>query len=164
MPRWLLHRGPVSSSANAQMHNFHFQLPNTRTTCSFFVQVHLGLTGSRSSTSLPNTHSFPFASFSTNVTQCCSHSFSLVMSSPATANSYRQVTDYLVKKGFNRTNAIFTQEIRDLDESGKPRPSADLRSAGRFRKAFTHLEKWVENGLDLHKVSCRVSSPSQDIR
>jgi len=61
------------------------------------------------------------------------------------------VTDYLVKKGFNRTNAIFTQEIRDLDESGKPRPSADLRSAGRFLKAFTHLEKWVENGLDLHK-------------
>ena len=76
---------------------------------------------------------------------------------------FDQVTDYLVKKGFNRTNAIFTQEIRDLDESGKPRPSADLRSAGRFLKAFTHLEKWVENGLDLHKVGhhpgpCRVLS------
>ncbi|KXJ92915.1 WD40-repeat-containing domain protein [Microdochium bolleyi] len=70
---------------------------------------------------------------------------------PASQDLNKIVTDYLVKKGFNRTNAIFTQEIRDLDESGKPKPSADLKSAGRFRKAFTHLEKWVENGLDLHK-------------
>lgn len=66
---------------------------------------------------------------------------------------HRQVTDYLIKKGFHRTEVIFRGEVKDLDETGRPKTSSDSKGPGRYLKAFVHFQKWIENGLDLHKVS-----------
>ncbi|RYP25265.1 hypothetical protein DL765_000146 [Monosporascus sp. GIB2] len=76
--------------------------------------------------------------------------------SPSTTSSSNQnlnqiVTDYLIKKGFHRTEIVFREEVKDLDESGRPRPSTDSKGPGRYLKAFIHFQKWIENGLDLHK-------------
>lgn len=76
--------------------------------------------------------------------------YSLILYRRLTRTS--QVTDYLTKKGYKRTEAIFSQEVKDLDENGKPNPNAGMKGSGRFLKAFNFLHKWVENGLDLHKV------------
>ncbi|KAI1080708.1 transcription initiation factor TFIID subunit 5 [Whalleya microplaca] len=73
------------------------------------------------------------------------------------ADSTFWVTDYLVKKGYKRTEEIFRQEVKDVDESGKPKhhndPAASERifPAGKYLTAFRHFERWVDNGIDLYK-------------
>ncbi|KAI0810565.1 WD domain-containing protein [Xylaria sp. FL0064] len=67
------------------------------------------------------------------------------------------VTDYLLKKGYKRTEEIFRQEVKDLDESGRPRQNGDVSvsdkiyPAGKYLSAFKFFERWVDNGLDLYK-------------
>ncbi|KAH9909941.1 WD domain-containing protein [Xylariomycetidae sp. FL2044] len=67
------------------------------------------------------------------------------------------VTDYLLKKGYKRTEEIFRQEVKDLDESSRPRQhnepavSEKVFPAGRYLSSFSHFERWVDNGLDLYK-------------
>ncbi|KAI0904838.1 WD domain-containing protein [Ustulina deusta] len=67
------------------------------------------------------------------------------------------VTDYLLKKGYKRTEEIFRQEVKDLDESGRPRQHSDapisdkIFPAGKYLSSFKHFERWVDNGLDLYK-------------
>ncbi|KAI0095933.1 transcription initiation factor TFIID subunit 5 [Daldinia grandis] len=67
------------------------------------------------------------------------------------------VTDYLIKKGYNRTEEIFRQEVKDINENGKPRDHADAVApnkflpAGRYLSAFKHFARWVDNGVDLYK-------------
>ncbi|KAI1422237.1 hypothetical protein F5Y12DRAFT_764024 [Xylaria sp. FL1777] len=69
------------------------------------------------------------------------------------------VTDYLLKKGYKRTEEIFRQEVKDLDESGRPRQHTDgpvsdkFFPAGKYLSSFKYFERWVDNGLDLYKVS-----------
>lgn len=63
------------------------------------------------------------------------------------------MTDYLIKKGFHKTEIAFRQETKDLDENGRPKQTADSKGPGRYLKAFQHFQKWIENGLDLHKVN-----------
>ncbi|KAI0378475.1 WD40 repeat-like protein [Hypomontagnella monticulosa] len=82
-------------------------------------------------------------------------------SSTTTATSNQNlnqiVTDYLLKKGYKRTEEIFRQEVKDLDETGKPRDhneSVNLNKffpAGRYLKAFKHFASWIDNGVDLYK-------------
>ncbi|KAI1767925.1 transcription initiation factor TFIID subunit 5 [Hypoxylon sp. FL1150] len=67
-----------------------------------------------------------------------------------------QVTDYLLKKGYRRTEETFRQEVKDIDESGKPRAASDpsnskLLPAGKYLGAFKHLARWIDNGIDLYK-------------
>ncbi len=69
-----------------------------------------------------------------------------------------QVTDYLIKKGFHRTEIIFREEVKVLDENGRPKPNSDSKGPGRYFKAFIHFQKWIENGLDLHKVGPLLTS------
>ncbi|KAI1407635.1 WD40 repeat-like protein [Hypoxylon sp. FL1857] len=67
------------------------------------------------------------------------------------------VTDYLLKKGYKRTEEIFRQEVKDIDENGKPRDSSDATAsnkffpAGKYLKAFKHFELWVDRGIDVYK-------------
>ncbi|KAI0540102.1 WD domain-containing protein [Xylaria digitata] len=67
------------------------------------------------------------------------------------------VTDYLLKKGYKRTEEIFRQEVKDLDEGGRPRQHSDgsvsdrIFPAGKYLSSFKHFERWVDNGLDLYK-------------
>ncbi|KAJ3577310.1 hypothetical protein NPX13_g3261 [Xylaria arbuscula] len=67
------------------------------------------------------------------------------------------VTDYLLKKGYRRTEEIFRQEVKDLDESGRPKQNTDgsvsekIFPASRYLSSFKHFERWVDNGLDLYK-------------
>ncbi|KAI1654015.1 transcription initiation factor TFIID subunit 5 [Daldinia decipiens] len=67
------------------------------------------------------------------------------------------VTDYLIKKGYNRTEEIFRQEVKDINENGKPRDHIDAVApnkflpAGKYLRAFKHFARWVDNGVDLYK-------------
>ncbi|KAI2463408.1 WD40 repeat-like protein [Annulohypoxylon bovei var. microspora] len=67
------------------------------------------------------------------------------------------VTDYLLKKGYRRTEEIFRQEVKDIDETGKPRENGDGSAtskhfpAGKYLTAFKYFDLWVEQSLDVYK-------------
>ncbi|KAI1497615.1 WD repeat domain-containing protein [Biscogniauxia marginata] len=67
------------------------------------------------------------------------------------------VTDYLLKKGYKRTEEIFRQEVKDIDENGRPKSHSDpsvgdrIFAAGKYLSSFKHFERWVDNGIDLYK-------------
>ncbi|KAI5865251.1 WD40 repeat-like protein [Durotheca rogersii] len=77
--------------------------------------------------------------------------------SSSNQNLNQIVTDYLLKKGYKRTEEIFRQEVKDIDENGKPRSHNEsttpdkLLPAGKYLHAFKHFERWVDNGIDLYK-------------
>lgn len=64
----------------------------------------------------------------------------------------KQVTDYLLKRGYTHTEAVFRKEVQNVDPSGRPLKNNDEMGPKKYMRAFTHLEKWVENSLDLYKV------------
>lgn len=73
----------------------------------------------------------------------------------------------MLKKGYKRTEEIFRQEVKDLDDGGRPRVQIDSVSerifpAGRYLTSFKHYERWVDNGLDLYKVSANDMTPNMD--
>lgn len=61
------------------------------------------------------------------------------------------VTDYLLKKGYKRTEAVFRQEVANVDKSGKPIQNNDEMGDKKYIRAFNHLERWVENSLEIYK-------------
>jgi transcription initiation factor TFIID subunit 5 len=65
-----------------------------------------------------------------------------------------QVIEYLVKKGYNRTEQMLRQESSNLDKDGKPIPERveDLGTQ-KYTKAFQLLSNWVDSNLDIYKVS-----------
>lgn len=62
--------------------------------------------------------------------------------------------EYLVKKGYNRTEQMLRQESQNLDKEGKPITERveDLGTA-KYSKAFRLLTGWVEQNLDVYKVN-----------
>lgn len=64
-----------------------------------------------------------------------------------------QVTDYLKKKGFTKTEAVFRQETAYLGPDGRPAQRNDDPGPKKFLKAFLLLRNWIENNLDIYKVS-----------
>ncbi len=67
-----------------------------------------------------------------------------------------KVTDYLLKKGFTKTEATFRKESALVSNDGRPiRNRVDDMGPERYLKAFKLLESWIENSLDLYKVSSR---------
>lgn len=69
------------------------------------------------------------------------------------ANLNAKVTDYLLKRGFNRTEEIFRQESKHLGPDGKPLQQLANIGPKKYAKAFNLLHGWVENNLDIYKVS-----------
>jgi transcription initiation factor TFIID subunit 5 len=63
-----------------------------------------------------------------------------------------QVTDYLKKKGFTKTEAIFRQETAHLGPDGRPAQRNDESSPKRYLKGFALLRDWIDNNLDIYKV------------
>ncbi|KAH6994968.1 WD40-repeat-containing domain protein [Ilyonectria destructans] len=61
------------------------------------------------------------------------------------------VTDYLLKRGFNRTEEVFRQESKHLGPDGKPIQQLANMGPKKYAKAFNLLREWVGNNLDLYK-------------
>lgn len=70
-----------------------------------------------------------------------------------------QVTDYLLKRGFNRTEEIFRQESKHLGPDGKPLQQLNNLGPKKYAKAFNLLKEWVENNLEIYKVCPCLSLP-----
>lgn len=76
------------------------------------------------------------------------------LSTPADLNKI--VTDYLLKKGFTRTEATFRKESSAVSTDGRPiRKRVDEMGPERYAKAYKLLRDWIENGLDLYKFELR---------
>jgi len=63
-----------------------------------------------------------------------------------------QVTDYLKKKGFTKTEAIFRQETQNLGPDGRPANRSEDQTPKKYLKAFLLLKGWIDNNLDIYKV------------
>ncbi|KAF5006996.1 hypothetical protein FDECE_6644 [Fusarium decemcellulare] len=61
------------------------------------------------------------------------------------------VTDYLLKRGFNRTEEVFRQESKHLGPDGKPIYQLANLGPKKYQRAFSLLREWVENNLDIYK-------------
>jgi transcription initiation factor TFIID subunit 5 len=68
------------------------------------------------------------------------------------SHAVAQVTDYLKKKGFTKTEAIFRQETAYLGPDGRPAQRNDDPGPKKYLKAFVLLKNWIENNLDIYKV------------
>lgn len=82
------------------------------------------------------------------------------MSNPSTA-SYKaladrvqsQVIEYLIKKGYNRTEQMLRHESANLDKDGKPvQERAEDLGTAKYAKGFRLLSSWIEGNLDIYKV------------
>lgn len=72
---------------------------------------------------------------------------------PEEANFKKKVTDYLLKRGFTKTEAIFRQESRNLGPDGKPvHVRAEDLGTKQYTQAFRLLRDWIEKNLDIYKV------------
>lgn len=63
-----------------------------------------------------------------------------------------KVTDYLKKKGFTKTEAVFRQETAHLGPDGRPAQRNEENGPRKYLKAFNLLRDWIENNLDIYKV------------
>jgi transcription initiation factor TFIID subunit 5 len=64
-----------------------------------------------------------------------------------------KVTDYLLKRGFTKTEAIFRQESAHVGSDGRPiHQRVDQLGPKQYLRAFSLLKTWIENNLDLYKV------------
>jgi transcription initiation factor TFIID subunit 5 len=71
-----------------------------------------------------------------------------------------QVTDYLLKRGFTKTEAIFRQESSNLGADGRPKHKrAEDMGPRQYTDAFKLLKDWVDKTLDIYKVNQPLSLP-----
>lgn len=71
-----------------------------------------------------------------------------------------QVTDYLLKRGFTQTEEVFRKESSNLGPDGKPiHQKVEEMGPKKYIEAFSLLNDWIENNLDLYKVC--VSHPAK---
>jgi hypothetical protein len=68
----------------------------------------------------------------------------------------RKVIEYLLKKGYNRTEQTLRQESAHLDKDGRPIHNR-IEELGnvKYTKGFSLLSNWIEQNLDLYKASCK---------
>jgi transcription initiation factor TFIID subunit 5 len=70
------------------------------------------------------------------------------------ADTSPQVIEYLVKKGYNRTEQTLRQESSNLDKDGKPvYDRVEDMGTAKYIKAFQLINGWVESNLDIYKVN-----------
>lgn len=69
------------------------------------------------------------------------------------ANMILQVIEYLVKKGYNRTEQMLRQESSNLDKDGRPiSDRAEDMGNTKYAKGFRMLSEWIDQNLDIYKV------------
>lgn len=84
-------------------------------------------------------------------------------SSRPPANATRQVIEYLLKKGYNRTEQMLRLESSNLDHNGKPiQERVEDLGTGKYSKGFRLLSAWVEQNLDIYKVRTNCSPPVKE--
>ncbi|KAK3988341.1 transcription initiation factor TFIID subunit 5 [Cladorrhinum sp. PSN332] len=77
-------------------------------------------------------------------------------SAPPSAQNLNQiVTDYLKKKGFTKTEAVFRQETQNLGPDGRPAHRSEDQTPKKYLKAFRMLKGWIDNNLDIYKFELR---------
>lgn len=83
------------------------------------------------------------------------HSLSSSGNSNAVANAVRkQVIEYLLKKGYNRTEQTLRQESANLDRDGKPiHDRVEDEGTIKYQKAYILFSDWIDSSLDIYKVS-----------
>ena len=65
-----------------------------------------------------------------------------------------QVLEYLVKKGYAKTEQMLRQESTHLDRDGKPlQDRAEDLGTAKYPKAFRLLAAFIDGNLDIYKVS-----------
>jgi len=69
------------------------------------------------------------------------------------ADCMPKVTDYLKKKGFTKTEAVFRQETAYLGPDGRPAQRNDDTGPKKYLRGFILLRDWIDNNLDIYKVS-----------
>ena len=67
-------------------------------------------------------------------------------------NIDQQVIEYLMKKGYARTEQVLRQESAQVDRDG--RPVVDRADYGneKYIKAFELLSSWIDSNLDIYKA------------
>jgi hypothetical protein len=70
------------------------------------------------------------------------------------ANVKQKVLEYLVKKGYNRTEQMLRQESAHLDKDGRPIHNR-VEELGniKYARGFEMLSHWIDQNLDIYKVS-----------
>lgn len=64
-----------------------------------------------------------------------------------------QVIEYLMKKGYSRTEAMLRQESANVDKDGRPvGDRAENYGGDKYRRAFEMLNSYVDSVLDIYKV------------
>ena len=72
-------------------------------------------------------------------------------------NLKTQVIEYLVKKGYNRTEQMLRNESTNLDKDGKPiHERAEDFGTGKYQKGFRLLSSWIDQNLDIYKVNFKI--------
>jgi len=71
-----------------------------------------------------------------------------------------KVIEYLLKKGYNRTEQMLRLESSNLDRDGKPIQERveDLGNA-KYSRGFRLLSTWIDQNLDVYKVSKQYTTP-----
>ncbi|TAQ89096.1 hypothetical protein B7494_g2599 [Chlorociboria aeruginascens] len=68
----------------------------------------------------------------------------------------KQVIEYLIKKGYSRTEQTLRQESSNVDKDGKPiRHRVEDIGNGKYAKAFQMLSAWIDQNLDIYKYELR---------
>jgi len=72
----------------------------------------------------------------------------------ANADTQNQVLEYLVKKGYTRTEQTLRQEAETIiTKGGNPeKHRAEEFGTLKYWKAFKMLREWIEGNLDIYKV------------
>ena len=66
----------------------------------------------------------------------------------------KQVIEYLVKKGYNRTEQMLRLESANLDKEGKPiQDRAEDFGTAKYTRGYELLTQWIDQNLDIYKVS-----------
>jgi transcription initiation factor TFIID subunit 5 len=70
------------------------------------------------------------------------------------ANVNQKVLEYLVKKGYNRTEQMLRQESAHLDKDGRPiHNRVEEMGNIKYARGFDMLSRWIEGNLHIYKVS-----------
>jgi hypothetical protein len=65
-----------------------------------------------------------------------------------------KVLEYLLKKGYTRTEMVLRQESANVDIQGRPIfDRAEDFGNEKYNKAFALLSGWIDQNLDIYKVS-----------
>lgn len=76
----------------------------------------------------------------------------LPQSGPEVFTNGPQVIEYLMKKGYVRTEQVLRQESAQVDKDGRPIFDRAEYGNEKYIKAFELLSGWIDSNLDIYKV------------